>query len=353
MDDIGRPVLTDSLERALFGGLPTAWLQAHIYELAPTQMGIALAAIHGSWFVFPWFVGYHVTYWHRSLVPSYFANFLLVWLLAMPVFALFPMEPPWMADATITRVLATVVGHEGSDPNPFAAMPSLHVALPLAVAIWSMRRGLSGIGVICFGYTFVIASEVVISGEHYIVDVLGAGALAIAAVMLGEVLMNGVRRPTAVPKTRGVAVARAESGQNLVEFAFISPLLILMIGAIIMVALGLHTRSNLQQAVREAARQVAVGNTANADDIGSGNSGGTLSASEIKWCRPPGSNGQVGDEVRAYVDETGGGTEGYSYTIIPSTGIFQAMGVNSLSVTMSPRATARLEKSLPGLPACP
>jgi Flp pilus assembly protein TadG len=131
------------------------------------------------------------------------------------------------------------------------------------------------------------------------------------------------------------------------------PLLILMIGAIIMVALGLHTRSNLQQAVREGARQAAVGKSlTDVQGLAAGNSGGTLDAADINWCLPSGSTGTVGDQIRVYVDEGNNGSEGYGYTIIPATGIFSAMGVNSLTVNMSPRATARLEKSVSGIPAC-
>jgi len=147
--------------------------------------------------------------------------------------------------------------------------------------------------------------------------------------------------------------ARSESGQNLVEFAFMAPILILLVGAIVMIALGLHTRSNLQQAVREGARQASVGKPlADVQNLAAGNSGGTLDTDEIDWCLPAGSSGSVGDEIRVYIDENGDGSEGYALTLFPSTGIFSAMGVSALSVDMAPRATARLEKSVSGIPAC-
>ena len=93
------PVQGDQLDRTFVGGgLPTLWLQGHVYELAPNVAGYALAAIHVSWFIFPWVIAYHVTYWRRDLVPSFFATLMVVWGLALPAFALFPMEPPWMAN---------------------------------------------------------------------------------------------------------------------------------------------------------------------------------------------------------------------------------------------------------------
>jgi len=145
----------------------------------------------------------------------------------------------------------------------------------------------------------------------------------------------------------------SERGQNLIEFALLTPILLLFIAAIANVGLALHTRSNLQQAVREGARQAAVGKTlTEVRNLAAGNSGGTLTPSEINWCLPTGSAGSVGDEVRVYIDEDGDGGEGYTYTILPATGVVEAFGMTDVSVPMNPRATARLEKSATGLPAC-
>jgi hypothetical protein len=144
-----------------------------------------------------------------------------------------------------------------------------------------------------------------------------------------------------------------ERGQNLIEFAFLMPLLIVMIGAIIMIAFALFTRSNLQQAVREGARQAAVGRPlTEVQNLAAGNSGGTLDPGEIRWCLPSGSSGNVGQQIRVYVDEGNDGSEGYGITIIPSTGIFSAMGVSPVSTDLAPRATARLERNVTGVPAC-
>jgi hypothetical protein len=137
-----------------------------------------------------------------------------------------------------------------------------------------------------------------------------------------------------------------------VEFAYIIPIMTLLIGAIIMIAFAMFTRSNLQQGVREAARQAAVGNLAEAADIGSGNAADSVDPEEIKLCLPTGSSGSVGDEIRAYIDEGNDGSEGYGFTLIPATGVFAAFGWTGLTVDMAPRATARLERSVSGVSAC-
>ena len=188
MDDFGMSVQGDQLERTFAGGgLPTLWLQGHVYELAPNVAGYALAAIHVSWFIFPWVIAYHVTYWRRDLVPSFFATLMVVWGLALPAFALFPMEPPWMANADVTRVLAEVLHTDAGDPNKIAAMPSLHAAIPLAIAFWSARNGLGSLAAVAGTYSLMVATEVVVSGEHYVVDVIGAAILAVTAVWIVDV----------------------------------------------------------------------------------------------------------------------------------------------------------------------
>jgi len=149
------------------------------------------------------------------------------------------------------------------------------------------------------------------------------------------------------------AEGRTERGQNLVEFALLMPFILLFLGAIIWFALAMHTRSNLQQAVREAARQAAVGqDLVTVQEAGAGNAPETLEPEEVKWCLPTGSSGHVGESIRVYIDEGNDGTEGYSYTLAPATGVFAFFGVSNVEVNMQPRATARLEKSMTGVPAC-
>ncbi len=144
-------------------------------------------------------------------------------------------------------------------------------------------------------------------------------------------------------------VRSAERGQNLVEFALMFPLLLLFIGIIIAFGLMLHTRSNLQQAVREGARQAAVGRSLpEVQNLAAGNSNSVLDPADINWCHPvdtDGSQGKVGDPVRVYIFVDG--EDGYPYPLVPSGGTFNSVfGAAALTVRMAPVATARLEKSV-------
>lgn len=146
---------------------------------------------------------------------------------------------------------------------------------------------------------------------------------------------------------------RSERGQNLIEFAMLFPFIMIFIAAIVIFGLALNARSSVQQGVREGARQAAVGaSLAEVQALAQGNAGDWIdNTSWVHWCHPlntsttPQGRGRVGDQVQVYVYTSG--AEGVPFTIVPSNGIFSAFGAGGLSVRLNPRATARLEKSVP------
>jgi hypothetical protein len=262
---------------------------------------------------------------------------------AVALFLILPMQPPWMADQSVTRILTLRWGSEVHiDNNPMAALPSLHVALPLTLGLWAAHKNHILLAASALMFTALTAVNVVFLGEHYVIDVLAAIGLAGAVYLV----MNTIESRPQISFPR-LAAVRADGGQTLVEFAFIMPIMAVLVGAIISIGLAMHTRSNLQQAMREAARQAAVGDFTEARQIGSGNAAENLVPNEVHFCFPTGSSGDVGDEIRAFIDEGNDGSEGYSYDIIPSGGIFGAFGWGT-NVIMKPQATARLEKSATG-----
>ena len=157
-------------------------------------------------------------------------------------------------------------------------------------------------------------------------------------------------------RTHHASVSERERGQNLIEFALMFPLILLFIGIIIVFGLMMHTRSNLQQAVREGARQAAVGRSlTEVQNLAAGNSNSVLNPADVRWCHPldsDGTRGKVGDPVRVYIFRDGAG--GYPYQLVATGGTFNAVfgaGVNT--VRMAPVATARLEKSISSPVNCP
>jgi hypothetical protein len=126
------------------------------------------------------------------------------------------------------------------------------------------------------------------------------------------------------------------------------------IAAIIVFGLAMNTRASLQQAVREGARQASVGKTiADVQNLAAGNAPDVIGASNVKVCHPTGSGlqGDVGSPVEVSIVQ--GGTAGYKYKLSESTGIFGGLfGLGDITITMDPKATARLETMAFPVVAC-
>jgi len=198
MDDIGLPVHGAGTEEALFGLLPTVWLQDHVYRLSPTFFSWAVRAIHGSWFVVPWLIGLFVSWKRPERIGSFFMCWIALHFIVNPMFAIFPLQPPWMANAEVTRLVALHAAREIPDNNPLAAMPSLHVALPLLISLWLFRERWTIPALAMLAYTALVAFEVVLSGEHYVVDVAGGVVVAVAIALAVELSHRfAISRPAA------------------------------------------------------------------------------------------------------------------------------------------------------------
>lgn len=72
-------------------------------------------------------------------------------------------------------------------PNPVAAVPSLHAAMPLTITLmlWRLRPRWAPVAIT---YTLLMTPALVYLGEHYVVDALAGWAVALAAFVLVWVL---------------------------------------------------------------------------------------------------------------------------------------------------------------------
>lgn len=208
-DNVGFPVHSAELEEAVFGSLPTVWLQDHLYSASPDVFSWAAVTVHASWFVVTWGAAAVVTLRKGDRVASFFRWCFGLYVAALAVFVLFPLEPPWMAEEGVVRAIASVsVVGEIDDPNPLAAMPSLHVAFPLMISLWFLREGWQRPAIGMLVYSGLVSFEVVSSGEHYVVDVVGGAALALVVALAARVdyawLLSAVRwRPPVATEEPG------------------------------------------------------------------------------------------------------------------------------------------------------
>jgi Flp pilus assembly protein TadG len=261
-----------------------------------------------------------------------------------------------MDEPEVTRVIALVFGERVNDSNPVAAMPSMHVAFPLVIGLWFTRERWYGPAALMIGYSGLISSEVVFSGEHYIIDVLAAGVVAILVATvaslnyqpirarIGRVLF-AERRLVLDPVPIARSAREGERGQTLVEMAFALPVILVFVMLMVDIGFAVDRREVVQHGVREGARYGAVGNSAAAITTHANQeSGGTLSSVQVCYIDENGNGnpGNAGDTVRV--------TGQYTYDFMIGNGTFFDGAFPSVSMT--PSSQARLEKSVPFASDC-
>lgn len=166
------PIESAALTDAPTHALQNAFLWSHALQVGATE-------VYMSWFLVPMTAAIPVLLYRPHQYTRFIAYLLVTYYAVMPLFFLYPLEPPWMHDPGIIRVVTTIIPQAaGKDPNPYAAMPSLHVALPLSAALWYGWR--YWFGKLLFGYAALIALVVVFSGDHYVADVAASGVLSVS-----------------------------------------------------------------------------------------------------------------------------------------------------------------------------
>ena len=214
------------------GAEPLAIANAHRVLGAEAALGIdvesaAQAAFDGtiwltalSWVYLlaqPVVIPLAVVWVYRRSRPVYriLRNTLIAgWMVALPVYALFPTAPPRLAEMGMTDSVSAESGIALESDfttlfyNPFAAVPSLHCgfafACGLAVAAASQRRSVRLAGVV---WGPLVSLSTVVTANHFVLD-LGAG-LAVTAAGLGIGL--ALMRIPARPVTSAVRPPRALS----------------------------------------------------------------------------------------------------------------------------------------------
>jgi hypothetical protein len=160
-----------SVQHALNAGV-ASWLLSNVYLAA--QLVVLPATL--------------IWLYHRAR-PVYRAlrnTVIATWLIAVPIFALFPVAPPRLdgigiADTVSRQAGVGLTGRSTLFYNPFAAAPSLHVGFAFAIAIaaaaalhatWAKALAL------LWGPLVTLA--VLATGNHFVFDV-AAGLLVTAA----------------------------------------------------------------------------------------------------------------------------------------------------------------------------
>ena len=191
----GMPLQVDyviAADRLLgLGELPTVRLQSLLHDLPGARFyEIPTVVVYASFFLGHQVVLLALFLGNRQLAGRYAIALLVTAYLSVAVMTLVPTAPPWMAwqqGATpeLARIAHDILrgvdastfdaGYEAARINEVAAMPSIHMAFTvvIAVATWRTSRRLRRPAVL---YALAMGFALVYLGEHYLIDVLAGAA---------------------------------------------------------------------------------------------------------------------------------------------------------------------------------
>ncbi len=192
-------------DRWLFGGTtPTERLQAAWcgdpcgYASPARWYDVYFTTIYATHFVVGLTIAVVLWVRDRAAWLRWMRRYVALNLAGLVIYVLYPMAPPWLAseegylgetvrltgrgwrDLGLHRVNVILNGVG----NPVAAMPSLHAGTAILVALWGIRRLRSPWRWLLVVYPASMCVALVYYAEHYVVDLLAGGLLAVA-VMVG------------------------------------------------------------------------------------------------------------------------------------------------------------------------
>ena len=184
-----------------FGEVPTIRLQRALYQQGEVQWWeVPVTLVYVSHFFVPFVVA--AVFWLRDRARywQYVRRFVTLSFAAAVTFVLFPAVPPWLAyrEGALDRVVRTTprgwsklhldiaqdvleLGQRTS--NVVAAIPSLHAGYT-ALVLWALWPKFGRIGrAVLVAYPLAMMFCLVLTGEHYVVDVLIGWGYAAAVIV--------------------------------------------------------------------------------------------------------------------------------------------------------------------------
>lgn len=179
-------------EQSLFGFIPIITLQKQFYHPGfLSWYDFAAAMFYFLHFALPLSFGFALWVSNRDYFRRFVTAILLLSYSAWVTFLVFPSAPPWMASnegyiPKVYKIMDSALNifpdkwdlpsvYHNFNPNPVAALPSLHAAYPFLVLLF----GLKFFKLRAIPFTpYVLATwmSIVYLGEHYVVDII-AGVL--------------------------------------------------------------------------------------------------------------------------------------------------------------------------------
>ncbi|OGE13400.1 hypothetical protein A3G14_02945 [Candidatus Curtissbacteria bacterium RIFCSPLOWO2_12_FULL_38_9] len=182
------------LEKSLFGEIPTQVLQKKFpVDHIVTQTSIFFYSI---FFYFSFLVGFIIWLKNKKLFKKYAIKFLLLSYISITFFFLIPTAPPWLVNETVDLGIERYLLHNSIFQlfsfltiwgyllygNTVAALPSLHVAWPVFTCFFLLKYFKNRFLYLLLIIPILIGFSVVLTAEHFVIDVLFGAILAVILV---------------------------------------------------------------------------------------------------------------------------------------------------------------------------
>ncbi|HEY0492562.1 MAG TPA: phosphatase PAP2 family protein [Candidatus Dormibacteraeota bacterium] len=214
---VGMPIHdVTSLERLIsFGQVPTLFLQHALYRAGEVRWyDIAATMFYFLHFAFPLGVGYLLWIVARQEFLRFSRTLIAMSFAAFFFYLLVPVAPPWIALPGVVKIIDHTLPSFTDLPgvatpatiyhffyaNKYAAMPSMHAAYPFLGYLYAARVFRSR-AIPLLAYTFCVWFSIVYLGEHYVVDIIGGVAFALAAFFGEDAFSSWWRRRQSRLKT--------------------------------------------------------------------------------------------------------------------------------------------------------
>lgn len=211
VDELGQRVHFIELiewEKAFFGSVLTQDLQSQFFNpIQLTWYDFVATIFYFLHFALPLAFAFLLWVNNRSYFRRFVLSISLLSYAAWITFMVYPSAPPWMAgqngfltdttkilDYTLNlfpeKISLPTIYHK-INPNPVAAMPSLHGGYPTLVLLYSIRFfGMKGI--LFLPYLILVWLSMVYLGEHYVIDLVSGAIYAAAFFFITEFILRRI-----------------------------------------------------------------------------------------------------------------------------------------------------------------
>ncbi len=212
-DNLGSRVHMQELidaELYFFRSIPTYDLQQLLFnQAAPAWYDYMFTIQYFMHFVLPLSFGFLLWMTSRDHFRQFITGLLLLSYAAWITYIIYPAAPPWMASgkglinpptqkimSTTFRAFPTRLNmptvYQNFNPNPVAAMPSLHAAYPTLILLFAIAF-FKWKGLLFLPYPLLMWFGIVYMGEHYIIDVVMGVVYAAVFFVLAKLVIHKVK----------------------------------------------------------------------------------------------------------------------------------------------------------------